>query len=378
MGTTYQLAVFVGLDERGRRRYRYETVHGSRRDAERRLAELVTAVGLGELGTHGATRFGELVDAWWEVSTTDLSPNTRIGYRGLLDRYLLPAFRNRRLDRIGPADLERLYALLLEGTAPGLARPLSAVTVYKVHSLARGVMATAVRWGWMPNNPASRAKAPRARVTPATVPSVEDVVRALDAASQIDEELHVFLWLSVALGTRRSETCALRWGDVDFDRGAIKVCRTLALDDRDPRRVVVKDTKTHAIADLPIDEQTVTLLRRFRAVHLQRSLAIGVTPATDAYLFAVDVDGGSPRHPDHFSKAWIRLRKPLGLEGVRVHDIRHFHGTELAAAGVPLTAIRDRLRHSNIRTTSIYAHSRREVDREAANAIGRLLPRLQQ
>jgi integrase len=376
MGTTYQLAVFVGLDEHGRRRYRYETVHGSRRDAERRLAELVTAVGLGEFGTHGAARFGQLVDAWWEVSTTDLSPNTRIGYRGLLDRYLLPAFRNRRLDRIGPADLERLYAQLLEGTAPGLKHPLSAVTVYKVHSLARAVMATAVRWGWMPNNPATRSRPPRARVTPAVVPSVEDVVRALKAASQVSEDLHVFLWLSAALGTRRSETCALRWGDVDFEGGAVRVCRTLALDERDPRRVLVKDTKTHAIANLPIDEQTVALLRRFRATRLRRSLATGVTPVSDAYLFADHVDGDSPRHPDHFSKAWIRLRKEIGLGGVRLHDLRHFHGTELAAAGVPMTAIRDRLRHSNLRTTSIYAHSRREIDREAANAIGRLLPKL--
>ena len=377
-GTTYLLAVYVGYDERGRQRYRYETVRGSRREAERRLAQLASSAGIGELGPSGAARFGELVDAWWEVSTAALSPNTRIGYRGLLDRYLLPAFRNRRLDRIGPADLERLYAQLLDGTAPGLARPLSALTVYKVHSLARVVMGTAVRWGWIPNNPASRAKPPRARVTPAEVPSVEDVVRVLEAASKVSEELHVFLWLSVALGTRRSETCALQWGDIDFERQAIRICRTLALDDRDPRRVVAKGTKTHAIAELPIDAQTAALLRRFRATRLRLSLARGATPAADSYVFPADVDGGVPRHPDHFSKAWIRLRRQLGLQRVRLHDMRHFHGTELASAGVPMTAIRDRLRHSNLRTTSIYAHSRRDVDRDAAEAIGRLLPRLQQ
>jgi integrase len=377
MGTTYQLAVFVGLDERGRRRYRYETVRGSRRDAERRLAELVTAVGLGEFGTHGAARFGELVNAWWEVSTTDLSPNTRIGYRGLLDRYLLPVFRHRRLDRIGPADLERLYAQLLEGTAPGVERALSALTVYKVHSLARGVMATAVRWGWIPNNPVTRAKPPRATVTPPMVPSVEDVVRALETASKVSEELHVFLWLSVALGTRRSETCALRWSDVDLEAGAVRISRTLALDDRDPRRLLAKGTKTHAIAELLIDVHTVAVLRRFRTTRLRQALATGVTLAADAYLFAGDALGASPRHPDYFSKAWIRLRKRLGLEGIRLHDMRHFHGTELAAAGIPMTAIRDRLRHSNLRTTSIYVHSRRDIDRDAADAIGRVLPRVQ-
>ena len=375
-GTTYQLAVYVGLDERGRRRYRYDTVRGSRREAERRLADLISAAASGDVGNNRTARFGELVDAWWEVSTSDLSPNTRIGYRGILDRYLLPALRQRRLDRIGPADLERLYSQLLEGTAPGLQRPLSSLTVYKVHSLVRGVMATGARWGWIGSNPASRARPPRPRVAPTTVPSAEDVSRVLEAASLISDELHVFLWLSVALGTRRSETCALRWGDVDLDTGSIRVCRTLALDDRDPKRVLPKDTKTHAAAILPVDERTVALLRRFRANSLRRALASGVTPTGEAYLFSAGPDGTLPRHPDHFSKAWSRLRKRLGFQGVRLHDLRHFHGTELAAAGIPMTAIRDRLRHSNLRTTSIYAHSRREVDREAAEAIGRVLPTL--
>ena len=375
-GTTYQLAVYVGLDEIGRRRYRYQSVRGSRREAERRLAEFVSAATSGEVGSHRTARFGELVDAWWEVSTTDLSPNTRIGYRGILNRYLLPTLRQRRLDRIGPADLERLYSQLLEGTTPGLRGPLSALTVYKVHSLIKGVMATAVRWGWIATNPASRAKAPRARVAPAKAPSVEDVSRALEAASTISEELHVFLWLSVALGTRRSETCALRWDDVDLDAGCVRVCRTLALDDKDPKRVIPKDTKTHAAANLPIDSHTVSVLRQFRANSLRRALASGVTPETQSYLFSGEADGRSPRHPDHFSKAWSRLRRRLGLDTVRLHDLRHFHGTELAAAGIPMTAIRDRLRHSNLRTTSIYAHSRRDVDREAAEAIGRVLPTL--
>jgi hypothetical protein len=197
-GTTYQLAAYVGLDDRGRQRYRYETVRGSRRDAEHRLTELVTAVGIGDLGTNGTARFDDLVNAWWEVSTNDLSPNTRIGCRGILDRHLLPAFGNRRLDRIGPAELERVYGQLLDSAAPRLARPLSAATVYKVHNPARALMTTAVRWGWMQNNPASRAKPPRARVKPAVAPSVEDGARALDAASEVSEELHVFLWLSVA------------------------------------------------------------------------------------------------------------------------------------------------------------------------------------
>ena len=80
-------------------------------------------------------------------------------------------------------------------------------------------------------------------------------------------------------------------------------------------------------------------------------------------MFSQDVAGAVPWHPDHFGHQWARLRKKIGLEHVRLHDFRHFHGTELAAAGVPMTVVRDRLRHSDIRTTSIYADGRRASDR---------------
>ena len=104
------------------------------------------------------------------------------------------------------------------------------------------------------------------------------------------------------------------------------------------------------------------------------------TPVTHAGALAVlpqtQLVAGSSRgraHLDHFGKQWERLRKRIGLSHVRLHDFRHFHGTELASAGVPMTVVRDRLRHSNLRTTSMYAHGRRALDRAAADAIGATL-----
>jgi integrase len=115
------------------------------------------------------------------------------------------------------------------------------------------------------------------------------------------------------------------------------------------------------------------VLRRFRAQAVQIALACGVPFDDDGYVLSPDAARRVPWHPDHFGKQWERLRKKLGMEHVRLHDWRHFHGTELAAAGVPMTVVRDRLRHSNLRTTSMYAHPRRALDRDAAIVIGRAL-----
>ncbi len=238
---------------------------------------------------------------------------------------------------------------------------LSPCTVRKIHVLLSGILKAAVRWGWLPVHPLAHVKAPQATLKAMSAPEPEDVARALEAAQDVDEELHVFLRLSAALGTRRGETAALRWCDVDLEHGDVHVHRALTPLEEDPKQVIEKGTKTHANARLAIDEETVAILKAYRAQCAELALAFGVGLDADAYVFSPEPGGAQPWHPDHFGKQWERLRKKIGLTHVRLHDFRHFHGTELASAGVPMTVVRDRLRHSNLRTTSMYAHGRRAL-----------------
>ena len=373
-GTSYQLIVFLGVGPDGKRQNLYETLEGSRRDAENRLAQLVSDVNAGRLGPSRSMTVKALVDAWWEASTGHLSPNTRIGYRGVLDRHIIPTLGRRRIDKIKPADLDRWYAQLAAGTAPTSRNPMRAQSVRNVHNLLSGRFSTAVRWGWLPVSPVAKTRPPRGPSVTFEAPEVDDVARALAAAEAADPELHAFLRFSAAVGTRRSETGALRWSDLDLDQGEVAIRRALAHDDTDPTRIVLKDTKTHATARLALDDETVAVLRVQRSRAVRNALACGVGLPDDAFVFSPLPDGSRPWTVDHFSRLWTRVRATIGLQHVRLHDFRHFHGTELAAAGVPMTTVRDRLRHSNLRTTSIYAHGRRALDQGAAEAIGRALP----
>jgi integrase len=58
---------------------------------------------------------------------------------------------------------------------------------------------------------------------------------------------------------------------------------------------------------------------------------------------------------------------------VRLHDLRHYHGTMLADLGVPMPSVQQRLGHRDLQTTGIYAHGRRATDRAAADLIARHL-----
>lgn len=78
--------------------------------------------------------------------------------------------------------------------------------------------------------------------------------------------------------------------------------------------------------------------------------------------------------PDRFSYAWRQIDKAVDDGAhVRLHDLRHFHGTMLVGAGVPLPSVRDRLGHSSLTVTNIYVDGRPEWDRKSADIMGDVL-----
>jgi integrase len=64
-------------------------------------------------------------------------------------------------------------------------------------------------------------------------------------------------------------------------------------------------------------------------------------------------------HGRHIGKinntAWKRARRAVGLEQVRVHDLKHTFGRRLRAAGVPLETRRVLLGHRNQDITTHYS-----------------------
>lgn len=93
-----------------------------------------------------------------------------------------------------------------------------------------------------------------------------------------------------------------------------------------------------------------------------------------AYVFSRDPGGARPWAPNDVTKAFIRLRKRVGLDSVRLHDPRHFAATRLLVAGVRVRTVSGRLGHANAATTlGVYAHSVEESDREAARTLGALI-----
>jgi integrase len=338
-------------------------VRGTKREAQRQLSALVASVSEGKV-TSAAVSLDELIARWLEARGERLSPTTAREYARLAKTIISPALGSQSIGKIKAHQLDALYAGLVNE------RGLSPSSVRQVHAVIRSSLNQAVKWGWLSENPAVKASPPAVRRSEIVPPELQTAMRLLATAEKRDPEFAILLRVLAATGARRGEVCALQWTDVDLDKRTLVIKHSIA---KVADGVVQKDTKTHASRRIALDDATVRILRHYRTEIERRAKTIRVKVRDDAYVFSPDPDGGLPLHPDLVSGRFRSLCRKLGITGVRLHDLRHLHATQLLAAGVPVRTVSGRLGHANASTTlNVYAHFLEASDREAADVVSRL------
>ena len=172
------------------------------------------------------------------------------------------------------------------------------------------------------------------------------------------------LRLAAATGARRGEVVAIRWVDLKGSRLTIR--RSLV---ESEGQLFERRTKTGSKGHrtIAVDAETMRAIDALRV--RQRAIAKEHELPEPVYVFSFDA-GVTPWRPDYVSLAYGRLSR----REYRLHDLRHYHATQLLAAGVPVTTVSKRLGHTSTAVTlNTYGHWLPEQDRDAADIIGRLL-----
>jgi integrase len=159
-------------------------------------------------------------------------------------------------------------------------------------------------------------------------PSVAEVRALLDAAWEEDLRVGVFIRVVAASGARRSEVCALRWSDIDWDTGSVVVDEATVADDGGVR---IKGPKTRAsVRPVAVDAGTLADLRVLRAEREEIAAECDVVLDPRGFVFAAEPSGLQPPHPDGMSHAFSRVRERAGVASdIHLHSLRHFQSTEL-------------------------------------------------
>ena len=290
-----------------------------------------------------------------EEASSKLKPRTLVNYRIYLRKHAVPVIGSIKLDMVTPSEIAKLHRQV------GLKKPMTANRVIECIGSVYRYAATCglVKRG---DNPAAHIEAFREQrrerfLTSEELARLGDAIREAETSGipwQVDEKKpkanHIpkknritnigphaaaALRLLILTGARLREILGLKWSYVDFERGLL-----LLPDSKTGRKTIVLNAPASAV--------------------------LSELPRMGAFVIVGD-------HPDmpryDLNRPWRLVSKRAGLDGVRLHDLRHTHASVGAGSGLGLPIIGKLLGHSQASTTQRYAHLDADPLRRASDRI---------
>jgi integrase len=293
--------------------------------------------------------------------TAKRKPTTAAHYRHILEKLVLPSLGNRKADQVTTAELARLHGRMRE--RPYLANRVIAV-VGSLYSFAgrrrllplgfnpaRGIdkYPEKGRERFLSAGELTRlGDAIREAETigimwevDTTKPTAKHAPRERNRRTVIGQHAGAAIRLLILTGARLREILHLQWEHVDLERGLLFLA-----DSKTGKKAIVLNAPAMAV--------------------------IAALPRIGAYVIAGQ-DAGTAREKSRadLNKPWRAVKKRAGLEGVRIHDLRHTHASIGAGAGLGLPIIGKLLGHAKAATTQRYAHLDNDPLRRSSETIGR-------
>ncbi len=340
----------------------YETFHGNRTEAQKRLRQVLTELDKGIFAKPGKATLGEYLKSWLlDYCGPNLSPRTQELYSYICEKHVLPTLASIPLVDLRPQHLQRLYA---EKVSAGLSNR----TVQLIHVTLHKALKNAVKAGLLVRNITESVDTPKIQRREMRVMSETDLHIFLEYAR--NTPYFALFYTSLFTGMRRAELLALRWSDVDLELCQLSVIRSMQyIGGAAPEnRVSFREPKTaKSRRSIALSPSTVITLREHKAKQTELRQSLGYAPPLDNDLIFGHYDG-SPLLPNSVTHAWTKLVRRCGLPGIRLHDARHTHASLLLKQGVHPKIVQERLGHGSIQITlDLYSHIAPGLQQAAAN-----------
>uniref|UniRef100_UPI0040472599 tyrosine-type recombinase/integrase n=1 Tax=Yoonia sp. TaxID=2212373 RepID=UPI0040472599 len=288
-----------------------------------------------------APRVSDLVKRYVEMHLPHLATLNAADQRSMMEKFIDPTWGTMLVTEVSSYDVE----LLLNNVAEGRARPSkqkpnnrarklkgakpTPVRANRVGEVVRKMFAYAVKWGWRDDNPAMgfrrRMETPRERYL--SHEEIACLATALDAAE--DDRAAGIIRLCMLTGARVGEVRQARFEDFNLEHLSWTKPATT--------------TKQRRVHRVPISDEAAAIVRQRRLAVIKGS----------PWLFPGDI----PNQPLlEVRRFWMRIQKEVGIEDVRIHDLRHTFASLLVSGGASLEMIGKLLGHSQMQTTQRYAH----------------------
>lgn len=298
---------------------------------------------------------GEVAERYLaHLGTLGRKRSTLGDYESCVRVHLAPFFGDKAIDRITAADIEAFIALKRrERKAPK--------SILNYLGLLHSIFAFAEKRGLARGNPVPVVDKPAKADSDPDIrfldqAELEALLAAVPPGPRESTERAIYLTAAMT-GLRQGELIGLRWRDIDWSAGRIRVRQNYV------RGEFGSPKSKRSSRSVPLADRVAAELER----HFQASAYQG----DDDLVFA-HPETGAPLDRSRLLKRFKAAAKRAGIRDVRFHDLRHTFGTRMAAAGVPLRTLQEWMGHRDFKTTLIYAdYQPSEHERElVARAFG--------
>ncbi len=319
--------IWPAWTERGRPRPGYY----NRRTAQAWLDDVLDQARAGTLPglvMTGVT-FERACEEFLRYVETDLErkPSTVRDYRSTIRFHLVPAFGQVAIEDITTEAIDAWKDTLAMGNR----------TKAKTLTVMLGVFARACRRYKLRRNPVADVEKPRRRPSPGIEIFSPEEIWALVRAATSEQDAAIFLTAAFT-GLRRGEILALRWRDIDFRAGRVRVSSSYAA-----KRLTAP--KSGRVRSVPMAPDVATALARLGGRQHWTGDDDLVFPGELGFYLDGDALGR------RYKKALARA----GLRPLRFHDLRHTFGTRMIAKA-DIRRVQEWMGHADIATTMRYLH----------------------
>jgi len=296
----------------------------------------------------------EWLDTWYEQYVcTNLRKTTASNYQRKIAK-IKKVIGDKMIKKVTTTDIQRMYNYLKQygSNNNGV---LADSTVRGIHMLLHEAMDVAVKAHMIVKNPTDNTTVPKPNYKGIQVFDEKQLNIFIDAIEK-EPLWYDFFYTEITTGLRKGEICGLRWEDINFETGIIKISHALSVVDGE---IIFGETKTdngHRIFKLP--HKTRLLLERRK----QYAVTEWVFPS-----FRNPDQALSPSTAYHKFKDILRNAE---LPSIRFHDLRHTFATHAIMVGVDEKTLSRLLGHENASfTLDTYTHVTNDMSKQAATVV---------
>lgn len=284
----------------------------------------------------------DLINKWYETKQANNEASTKARNKGIIDNYIIPELGNIPVKALKPYHIDKLINKQKE---KGLTD-----TIRKTAQIIHACLEFGVNNDYIYKNTADKVSVPKFH-------SKEKVVLTRDERLIVEKSKSKYRNLFVFImytGLRKGEVAALKWEDIDFDKGVIAVDEAISYV---KNKGTIKNTKSGKVRYVPILTKTKEILeeqpRMSEFVFYKQDHTHLSDSAFDWYLSTILSDTGL---------------------NFTLHQLRHTFCTILYYSGISLKEAQRIMGHASVETTlRIYTHLDEQEEKGTVDKLNKYI-----